>query len=101
MTLWNIERIWQVGAGDDEVTHLSTEDLARYRCVVLLGAAGAGKTTEVRRLAEHERASGLSVRECRLAEYAGTSAELAGRLKTLAAGADAAVSFISTRWTRR
>ena len=70
MTLWNIERIWQVGAGDDEVTHLSTEDLARYRCVVLLGAAGAGKTTEVRRLAEHERASGLSVRECRLAEYA-------------------------------
>ena len=58
MTLWNIKRVWQVVAGDDEVTHLSTDELARFRCVVLLGAAGAGKTTETRRLAEHERASG-------------------------------------------
>ena len=90
MTLWNIKRVWQVVAGDDEATHLSTVELARFRCVVLLGAAGAGKTTEARRLAEHERSSGRSVRECRLAEYAGTSAELEGRLQELAAGADAA-----------
>ena len=93
MTLWNIKRVWQVVAGDDEATHLSTVELARFRCVILLGAAGAGKTTEARRLAGHERASGHSVRECRLAEYAGTSAELEGRLQELAAGADATASF--------
>ena len=94
MALWNIKRVWQVVAGDDDdVTHLSTDELSRFRCVVLLGAAGAGKTTEARRLAEHERASGRSVRECRLAEYAGTSAELEGRLQELSAGADAAASF--------
>ena len=93
MALWNIRRVWQVVAGDDDVTHLSTDELSRFRCVVLLGAAGAGKTTEARRLAEHERASGRSVRECRLAEYAGTSAELEGRLQELSAGADAAASF--------
>ena len=93
MTPWNVKRVWQVVTGADDATttkQLSTVDLARFRCVVMLGAAGAGKTTEARVLAGHERAVRCDVRECRLAEYADTSLELAGRLTQLADGADAA-----------
>ena len=93
MTSWNVKRVWQVATGTDEAaTQLSTVDLAHFRCVVLLGAAGAGKTTEARVLADHERAR-CAVRECRLAEYADTSTELAGRLTQLAGGADATTCF--------
>ena len=96
MTLWNVKRAWRVDTGPDEAataTRLSTVGLARFRCVVLLGAAGAGKTTEARLLADHERATGRDVRPCRLAEYADTSSELAGSLTRLADGADAATRF--------
>ena len=99
MILWNVKRAWRVDTvdtGPDEAataTRLSTVGLARFRCVVLLGAAGAGKTTEARLLADHERAAGCDVRECRLAEYADTSSELAGSLTRLADGADAATRF--------
>lgn len=93
MTLWNVNRIWKVDTADGETLDLPTVDLARFRCAILLGAAGAGKTTEVQRLADHERASGRAVRECRLAEYADTSPALEGYLQKLAAGANAATSF--------
>ena len=53
----------------------------------MLGAAGAGKTTEAERLASHESALGRRVRRCRLAEFADTSAELGEQLATLSAGA--------------
>ena len=94
MTPWNVKRVWRVVVGiDDEAataTQLSTVDLARFRCVVLLGAAGAGKTTETQVLADHERAARCDVRECRLAEHAD---KLAERLTRLARGADAATRF--------
>ena len=87
MTIWNVKRVWQVATGADE---FSTVDLARFRCVVLLGAAGAGKTTEARVLAGHERAERCDVRECRLAEH---TDKLAERLTQLARGADATTRF--------
>ena len=93
MTLWNVKRVWKVDTAGGETLNLPTLGLARFRCAILLGAAGAGKTTEARRLANHERASGRAVRECRLAEYADTSPALEGHLQKLAAGADAATSF--------
>ena len=96
MTPWNVKRVWRVVTGPDEsatTTQLSTVDLARFRCVALLGAAGAGKTTEARVLAAHERATGCDVRDCRLAEYADTSTELAGSLTRLADGAATATRF--------
>ena len=95
MTHWNVNRVWRVTGVDEAATpkQFSTVDLARFRCVVLLGAAGAGKTTEAQVLAGHERATRCNVRECRLAEYADTSSELAERLTLLARGADAATSF--------
>ena len=80
MTPWNVKRVWRVVTGTDEATaatQLSTVDLARFRCVVLLGAAGTGKTTEARVLADHEHATRRDVRPCRLAEYADTSTQLA------------------------
>ena len=92
MTTWNVKRVWRVDIDADGATttkQLSTVDLARFRCVVMLGAAGAGKTTEARVLAGHEG----TVRECRLAEYADTSSELAEHLTRLARGADAATRF--------
>ncbi len=93
MTIWNVKRVWKVETEDGQTLNLPTLGLARFRCAILLGAAGAGKTTEVRRLADHERASGRAVRECRLAKYADTSQELADHLKELAAEANAATSF--------
>ena len=92
MTRWNVKRVWRVVTGADEAapdTQFSTVDLARFRCVVLLGAAGAGKTTEARLLADHERAARCVVHERRLAEYT----ELAGCLTQLARGANAATRF--------
>ena len=104
MTTWNVKRVWRVDIDADGATttkQLSTVDLARFRCVVMLGAAGAGKTTEARVLADHERAVRCDVRECRLAEYADTSSELEGHLTQLARGADTTTRFTSTLWTRR
>lgn len=92
MTTWNVKRVWRVDIDADGATttkQLSTVDLARFRCVVMLGAAGVGKTTETRVLAGHERAARRDVRECRLAEYT----ELAGRLTQLARGADTTSRF--------
>ena len=83
---WNLERTWQVTI-DDKTEKLSTVELSRFRCVVMPGAAGAGKTTEAERLASHESALGRRVRRCRLAEFADTSAELGEQLATLSAGA--------------
>ena len=82
--LWQIDRKWIVHKVDSEPEECRTVDLSRFRCVVLLGAAGSGKTTEARRLAHHERASGKSIRERRLAEYADTSADLIQHLTDLA-----------------
>ena len=96
MTPWNVKRVWRVDTGTVDATtttQLSTVDLARFRCVVMLGAAGAGKTTEARLLADHERAARYAVRECRLAEYADTSSELEEHLTQLARGADTPTRF--------
>ena len=92
MTAWNVKRVWRVAIGADEAapaTQFSTVDLAGLRCVVMLGAAGAGKTTEARLLADNERAARCVVHERRLAEYT----ELAGCLTQLARGANAATRF--------
>ena len=46
-----------------------------------------GKTIEAKHLAEYERSLGRTTRECRLAEYADTSSDLAGHLAGLSQGA--------------
>ena len=86
---WNTQRVWSATT-ENETEQLRTPELSRFRGVIMLGAAGAGKTTEAARLAERERASGASVRECRLAEFADTSTQLAAHLTTLAAEASVA-----------
>ena len=93
LSIWQIDRNWLVSPTAGEVENRTTSDLARFRGLVLLGAAGAGKTIEARRLAEQERESGMSIRECRLAEYAGSSDELRQQLTALADGADTKTAF--------
>ena len=89
---WSLERTWQVTI-DRKTEQIATAELSRFRGVVMLGAAGAGKTTEAARLAGHESAAGKCVRQCRLAEFADTSAELEGHLATLAEGANEQTAF--------
>ena len=84
---WTIERVWSttVAATMEE---LNTPELSRFRGLVMLGAAGAGKTTEATRLADHERLAGASVHWCRLAEFAESSTELRQHLAEHSRGAD-------------
>lgn len=83
---WRIERHWVVLTENSEPTEHSTIELSNFHGLALLGAAGMGKTIEARQLAEYERSVGRTVRECRLAEYSGTSSELAAHLKKLSEG---------------
>src|SRR5690606_23276013 len=85
--IWQLDRRWLVIRPNAEPEELGTSALSEFRSVVLLGAAGAGKTIEAQRLGEHDRAAGRDVRECRLAEYAGSADELSRRLDELAHGA--------------
>ena len=91
-TTWSIERVWSAST-EDKTEELHTVELCRFRGVVMLGAAGAGKTTEAARLADRERASGACVRECRLAEFAETSTELAEHLAELSRSANERTAF--------
>lgn len=84
---WQLDRRWLILRHDSDPEESCTSALSIYRSVVLLGAAGAGKTVEAKRLAESERAAGRDVRECRLAEHSGSSDELSHRLDELASGA--------------
>ena len=91
-TTWNIERVW-TATTEDTTDQLRTLELSRFRGLIMLGTAGSGKTTEAARLANQERASGASVQECRLAEFADTSTELAEHLRSLSEGADEKTVF--------
>lgn len=84
---WQIERIWSATT-ETKAEELNTPELSRFRGVVLLGAAGAGKTTEATRLADHERLAGASVHWCRLAEFAESSTELRQHLAEQSRGAN-------------
>ncbi len=84
---WNIDRVWSATT-ENNTEQLRTLELSPFRGLVLLGTAGAGKTFEAARLANHERTSGTCVRECRLAEFAETSNQLADRLRRMSRGAD-------------
>ncbi len=91
-TTWNIERVWSATT-EDKTEQFRTLELSRFRAVVMLGAAGAGKTTEAARLADQERASGASVQECRLAEFAETTTELTEHLASLSKDANERTVF--------
>lgn len=66
---WPIHRVWKTINRKDEVQEVPTEALAQFNACVLLGGAGMGKTTEMKRLARSERSNGRRVREFRMAEY--------------------------------
>lgn len=92
-SFWKIERQWSVTTDREEQEFRTTAELAGFRSVVLLGAAGAGKTVEAGRLYEHERSIGKCIRQCRLARYAGSSTELSTALTALSKDADSNTVF--------
>ena len=83
---WEIERVWSV-TSEARTEELSTLELSRFRGLVLLGAAGAGKTIEAARLADQERLAGASLHRCRLAEFE-SSTELRQHLAEQSRGAN-------------
>ncbi len=84
---WNIERVWSATT-EAKTEDLSTLELSRFHGLVMLGAAGAGKTTEAARLADQERLAGATVHWCRLAEFAESSTELRQHLAERSRGAE-------------
>ena len=84
---WKIERVWSATT-ETKTEERNTLELSRFRGLVMLGAAGAGKTTEALRLAEQEQLAGKSVHFCRLAAVAESSTELGGHLAERSRGAN-------------
>ena len=84
---WKIERVWSATT-EAKTEELNTLELSRFHGLVMLGAAGAGKTTEAARLADQERLAGASVLLCRLAEFAESSTELRQHLAECSRGAN-------------
>ena len=85
---WSIERVWSAITGDT-TEELTTLELSQFRGLVMLGPAGAGKTTEADRLADQDRLAGATVHSCRLAEFAESTTELRQHLAERSRGANA------------
>src|SRR5713101_1752310 len=84
---WPIERIWTVACGGTRLEQVRTSELHGYRACGILGAAGLGKTYELRYLADLDKQNGLDVRIERLAELGQTADGLEFALSELAATA--------------
>jgi hypothetical protein len=84
---WPIERMWTVVCGKTRLDQVRTRELHGYRACGILGAAGLGKTYELRYLADLDRWNSLDVRIERLAELAQTPDGLASALSILAGAA--------------
>lgn len=80
---WPIDRSWSITSDGSKREHLRTSDLGAHRVNVLQGAAGLGKTFEMRRLAEMERQRSSDVHFVRLVEFAQTADGLESRLTRL------------------
>ncbi|MFO0874881.1 MAG: hypothetical protein U0575_13045 [Phycisphaerales bacterium] len=91
--LWPIERRWLLIRSGDEPQPVATLNLKAFKALALLGPAGAGKTTEAKRLAQVERADDRVVWECRLADHSGSADELRRKLDLLTDGANATTSI--------
>src|SRR5258706_7606287 len=92
--IWEIRRTWDSLSERDDSTPLTTVQLAEFDSVVMLGAAGIGKSVEALRLAEHERSIGRDVRWLRLAESAGSTDEFAQALASLSLNATSNTTLI-------
>lgn len=87
MERWPIERSWEVIRKDHESESLRTGDLRRYKACIMLGAAGLGKTYELKYLSEKEKGHSHDVRYKRLAELGVTPESLESNLRRLSIGA--------------
>jgi hypothetical protein len=79
--------MWTVIKDRARLEQVRTSELAGYRACGVLGAAGLGKTYELRYLADLEKRNGLDVRFERLAVIAQTPDSLVAQLAELSAAA--------------
>lgn len=93
MSDWKINRQWRVHVRTQEPQLQSTESLAAYPAVILLGAAGIGKSFELNRLMEADRSAGLEVRSERIVTIARTNDALEAGLRKLVEGATATTAI--------
>ena len=77
---WPIERSWLLRTSTDSQESAATLQLAGYRVVCLLGAAGLGKTWEIDRLANHEKSLGRSISKVQLGRAAASAENLRNQL---------------------
>ncbi len=77
---WPIERSWLLRTSTDTQESVATPKLAEYQAVCLLGAAGLGKTWEIKRLANHEEKLGRGVSQVQLGRAATSAENLRKRL---------------------
>lgn len=87
MDRWKIMRHWSINDGSGARKQIDTSGLADYRACALLGAAGLGKTCELRFLSQIEANRGFDVRFKRLAFTATSAEKLQASLQSLLSGA--------------
>lgn len=80
MTRWPIQRTWIVSGASGGIEKISTDQLISSPACCLLGAAGLGKTSEAKYLAESEVRLGANVRYEQLAMLATSADRLETRL---------------------
>lgn len=87
MKRWAIERRWRLRSSTDTPERIPTRSLAEHAVCCLLGAAGSGKTVELKQLEEFEEGSGFEVQRLRLATVASSPDGMARVLTRLASAA--------------
>lgn len=88
--MWPIDRRWRVEREQGAQEQSTTDALSAYHVCALLGAAGSGKSFELKRLASTEECAGREVRIQRLAAIGQTADSLQHHLSRWSAGASEA-----------
>ncbi len=83
MENWPVSRNWTVQGPSGKREDRASEELRAFRALALCGPAGSGKTHELNRLAELDKADGLDVRVERLIIYGQSPEGLRQRLQQL------------------
>lgn len=87
MARWPITRRWQVVSRTEARSDVPTTELQNWRACCLLGAAGLGKTYELKVLSDAYAVAGMEVRKERLALLGASPEALAEKLRSVSRGA--------------
>jgi len=82
--IWPVKRNWLIRDEKESHRSLETLELSQYRVLILLGAAGLGKTFEMKRLESQERETGRRVVNLSLGSAATSGHDLRRRIDQVA-----------------